>query len=583
MIPKPFGMPLRTRMAHVRTYQLGPNSATSQRILNELGAAKACLSDPQKKAAYDSELREKLAQRQDVKSLPTADERVIGSNELPQEPGASQTPATRISQGAAVGRPARPSWQIPAAVGVVAVVLAGLIGFLVLGGNKKHAELAAFPDQAEPQHADKAPPPVTSPQAALSSNQPLPRQEDSNLPPPPPEPVGTATAPLTSALVPSGPPRFIAVNLLEKIDPTRDTIQGSWRFEGNALVSAHARPSPTLTIPYAQPADYSLTAVVERRDGNEHFGVGLVADSTTCVVRIDNKGISGINFIDGQKAERNETRFDGQSLDQGRQYTIECSVRKSSPGSVNITVQVDRRKIIDWTGASSRLSTSGVVGPHAAMKAGKDHFLWLQSEASSFAVSTLELRPVETEEQPATHGTVQTTQRAGTKKPHQPAAKKPSQPAAKKPSQPAAKWQMTGEFPLIAGVWRDGPPGAPGHPPTLVTISQFEGRITAHAVGHDRRVEKFGEIHWEMNGTISKDGHISGILTHTRFPPPAMCPWPGGWIVKQHRTGVLDESGTVVHGVLILMPIDKQKLAGAAGSSHEFTWRLEKRLPADSQ
>ena len=29
------------RMAHVRTYQLGPNSALSQAILNELGAAKA--------------------------------------------------------------------------------------------------------------------------------------------------------------------------------------------------------------------------------------------------------------------------------------------------------------------------------------------------------------------------------------------------------------------------------------------------------------------------------------------------------------------------------------------------------------
>jgi hypothetical protein len=50
------------QMAHVRTYQLGPQLALSQKILNELGAAKACLSDPKKKAAYDAQLRQNLAQ-----------------------------------------------------------------------------------------------------------------------------------------------------------------------------------------------------------------------------------------------------------------------------------------------------------------------------------------------------------------------------------------------------------------------------------------------------------------------------------------------------------------------------------------
>ena len=45
------------RMAHVRTYQLGQYAELSQRILNELAAAKACLLDPQKKGAYDAGLR----------------------------------------------------------------------------------------------------------------------------------------------------------------------------------------------------------------------------------------------------------------------------------------------------------------------------------------------------------------------------------------------------------------------------------------------------------------------------------------------------------------------------------------------
>ncbi|NUQ62017.1 MAG: protein kinase [Pirellulales bacterium] len=42
------------QMAHVRTYHLGQHAELSQNLLNELGAAKACLLNPQKKAAYDA-------------------------------------------------------------------------------------------------------------------------------------------------------------------------------------------------------------------------------------------------------------------------------------------------------------------------------------------------------------------------------------------------------------------------------------------------------------------------------------------------------------------------------------------------
>jgi hypothetical protein len=45
------------RMAHVRTYQLGRHLQLSQKILNELATAKACLLDLAKKAAYDDSLR----------------------------------------------------------------------------------------------------------------------------------------------------------------------------------------------------------------------------------------------------------------------------------------------------------------------------------------------------------------------------------------------------------------------------------------------------------------------------------------------------------------------------------------------
>lgn len=48
------------QMSHVRTFQTGPHSAESQRLLNELAAAKICLLNREKKAAYDAELRRRF-------------------------------------------------------------------------------------------------------------------------------------------------------------------------------------------------------------------------------------------------------------------------------------------------------------------------------------------------------------------------------------------------------------------------------------------------------------------------------------------------------------------------------------------
>jgi len=49
------------RMAHLRNYQAGKNSELSQRLLNEVAAARVCLLNAEKKAAYDEQLRAKQA------------------------------------------------------------------------------------------------------------------------------------------------------------------------------------------------------------------------------------------------------------------------------------------------------------------------------------------------------------------------------------------------------------------------------------------------------------------------------------------------------------------------------------------
>ncbi len=59
------------QMGHLRTFQSGKHSVLSQRLLNEVAAAKVCLLSPVKKAAYDEQLREHLQPSPPEESAPS--------------------------------------------------------------------------------------------------------------------------------------------------------------------------------------------------------------------------------------------------------------------------------------------------------------------------------------------------------------------------------------------------------------------------------------------------------------------------------------------------------------------------------
>lgn len=71
------------QMAHVRTFQTGPRSAISQKLLNEISAARVCLLNLTKKADYDRDLRAVVE----------------------QPPTASPSPAVGVPKPAVVERP----------------------------------------------------------------------------------------------------------------------------------------------------------------------------------------------------------------------------------------------------------------------------------------------------------------------------------------------------------------------------------------------------------------------------------------------------------------------------------------------
>ncbi|MGO8749328.1 MAG: hypothetical protein ACLQNE_25485 [Thermoguttaceae bacterium] len=157
------------RMAHVRTYQLGPNSVISQQILNELGAAKACLLNPQKKTVYDEQLRAEqlraeISTRQDYPPAPPALPPPLSEHlraaistrqgaavspppELDSE-GTETVPGLDIPELGSMGahhhpsKKKQPPWLIPAVVGGGVLVCLGVMAAMLTGdwGQSKQAE-----------------------------------------------------------------------------------------------------------------------------------------------------------------------------------------------------------------------------------------------------------------------------------------------------------------------------------------------------------------------------------------------------------------------------------------------------------
>lgn len=118
------------QMAHVRTYQGGRHAAESQRVLNELAGAKLCLLNPQKKSAYDAQLRAELAGAAQA-----------GEAAAPVAPG----PGRVASQP---GRKYALLWVTGSVVLAMAVVLASLLVFLLAGPHGGEGGLAVVPQPA---------------------------------------------------------------------------------------------------------------------------------------------------------------------------------------------------------------------------------------------------------------------------------------------------------------------------------------------------------------------------------------------------------------------------------------------------
>jgi len=124
------------QMGHLRTYQGGRHSDLSQKLLNEVAAAKVCLLRPQQKAAYDKELKALAADRTTPQPAPAGESPRPAP--MPRRPTGA-VPEIDFSRASRAASHKKTAWQLPAAIATGAVVVLALLVVLILSRDKPQA------------------------------------------------------------------------------------------------------------------------------------------------------------------------------------------------------------------------------------------------------------------------------------------------------------------------------------------------------------------------------------------------------------------------------------------------------------
>lgn len=190
------------QMAHVRSFQAGQHAELSQKILNELAAARVCLLKPDRKAAYDAELRKSAAAKAPApkpvavaaatpvvrpataQPVPAkvANQTVTAASAVAEFPSfADVGPSTATRHRSRIAKKKASSPAIPILVGLAATIL--VAGFVVWNAKSKTPETARV---EKPKAIDSAKPTTDNP----TPEKPV-SSENSNVDPPQPksEPV----------------------------------------------------------------------------------------------------------------------------------------------------------------------------------------------------------------------------------------------------------------------------------------------------------------------------------------------------------------------------------------------------------
>jgi hypothetical protein len=128
------------QMAHLRTFQTGRHGELVQQLLNEISAAKICLLKPERKAAYDLQLRKKLA-------TPRAPAQVTVVSQVPSL--GNNFPGVITSTPAELKLPVRQKSNRAWVILTGLVVLCGVMIAILINKHQPEPEVASNENQTK--------------------------------------------------------------------------------------------------------------------------------------------------------------------------------------------------------------------------------------------------------------------------------------------------------------------------------------------------------------------------------------------------------------------------------------------------
>jgi formylglycine-generating enzyme required for sulfatase activity len=295
------------QMAHLRTFQTGKHAVESQRLLNEIAAAKVCLLDSRKKAVYDQALRARLVTRK-----PVAESLESG--------------ATVSSLALRQKRTDSHKRRGPSIVGIIGSGLAAVFvvfgAYAFLRGNTDKKEQAAAGTGAPPAPSGagttQAGPKTTeaTPKPKLPPHLPDPPISTGGKPKPKPDPQKTDWKPDPEP-APSKPDQTTTTDPPKP--PTYDPIPSSDHSESAQPPKKIPLPSAEVQAPVirkvdeayepAKATDYTAKAALARKmldeargdDGNraEQFVLTRRAAETACDAGDANLALEAVDAMDG--------------------------------------------------------------------------------------------------------------------------------------------------------------------------------------------------------------------------------------------------------------------------------------------
>ena len=149
-----------------------------------------------------------------------------------------------------------------------------------------------------------------------------------------------------------------SIDLLSMIDIRRHTTRGQWQRLRSALVSVPGQYD-VIQLPYRPPDEYKMEITAERIKEGDDLQIGVVRGQTQCVIVLDGWGgeVSGISWVDGHRANENETTYRGRVFTNRIPTHLVVTVREQQ-----IEVTANGRSIINWRGNENRLSLQDDLG-----------------------------------------------------------------------------------------------------------------------------------------------------------------------------------------------------------------------------